>query len=570
MTQKFADLGISAAALKAVAKLGYTDPTPIQEQAIPQVLAGHDVCAAAATGTGKTAAFLLPTMSTLAHAVQDKKAVTGPRMLVVTPTRELAEQIGEVCRAISRETDHYVAVLYGGTKYGPQITKLRKGVDIIIATPGRLIDLRERGVVNLRDIDVLVIDEADRMLDMGFWPSMETIIAEIPNARQTLLFSATLDRKVMRKVSPILDNPVMVEVAHHGDTAATVEQYILPIENKKKQELLQAVLAEKGGEKIIVFTRTKKRAEECTDQLRDAGFAADSIHSDKPQHKRKRALERFAKGKTNILVATDVLARGIDVPSVDYVVNYDLPDMADDYVHRIGRTGRAGEVGFAVSFVTRESRRELRAIETLINRELPMMELESYDVDPNILESKNKNKHGKKKHVRARDIERATAHNEKAKKGGSKHEEEPRDFQGLDGYKSRFENKNERGGKPAKGGKGAKGDFKKNGKPAGKQGSKQGAGKPGKFDKFAKGNRKSDNRGKGGSDYGKSKGYGKGAKFDKYGNRIDDRPSKQGGKRGSASHKKRYDSPKPASKQGMRKAQKQQTSFDRFYGKNGR
>ena len=366
----------------------------------------------------------------------------------------------------------------------------------------------------------------------------------------------------MRKVSPILDNPVMVEVAHHGDTAATVEQYILPIENKKKQELLQAVLGEKGGEKIIVFTRTKKRAEECTDQLRDAGFAADSIHSDKPQHKRKRALERFAKGKTNILVATDVLARGIDVPSVDYVVNYDLPDMADDYVHRIGRTGRAGEVGFAVSFVTRESRRELHAIETLINRELPMMELESYDVDPNILESKNKNKHGKKKHVRARDIERATAHNEKAKKGG-KHEKEPRDFQGLNGYKSRFENK---GGKSADGAR--KGSSGKGGKLGGapkgtkfdKYGNKQGGSKPGKFQKKSKGNG-SDKRNA------KNDGFSRNAKFDKYGNRTDERA---GGKRGSASHKKRYDSPKPKSKQGIRKAQKQQTSFDRFYGKNGR
>ena len=242
MSQKFAELGISRDALEAVKKMGYTDPTPVQEQAIPEILKGHDVCAAAATGTGKTAAFLLPTMSALGHAVVNKKAVSGPRMLVLTPTRELAEQIGDVCKSISRETDHYVATLYGGTKYGPQINKLRKGVDIIIATPGRLIDLRERGVVNLSNIDVLVIDEADRMLDMGFWPSMETIIAQTPKERQTLLFSATLDRKVMRKVSPILKDPVMVEIAHRGDTAKTVEQYILPIENKKKQELLQAVL----------------------------------------------------------------------------------------------------------------------------------------------------------------------------------------------------------------------------------------------------------------------------------------------------------------------------------------
>ena len=437
MSQKFAELGISRDALEAVKKMGYTDPTPVQEQAIPEILKGHDVCAAAATGTGKTAAFLLPTMSALGHAVVDKKAVSGPRMLVLTPTRELAEQIGDVCKSISRETDHYVATLYGGTKYGPQINKLRKGVDIIIATPGRLIDLRERGVVNLSDIDVLVIDEADRMLDMGFWPSMETIIAQTPKERQTLLFSATLDRKVMRKVSPILKDPVMVEIAHRGDTAKTVEQYILPIENKKKQELLQAVLGEHAFSRVVVFTRTKKRAEECNDMLRHAGFASDSIHSDKPQHKRKRALERFTNGKTNILVATDVLARGIDVPSVDYVVNYDLPDMAEDYVHRIGRTGRAGEVGFAVSFVTRESRSELRDIESLIGREIPMMEIDSYDVDPGILETKNKNKHGKKKRVRERDIERSRAHN--ASTQGSDFEDgpTPKKFDGLAGYKTR-------------------------------------------------------------------------------------------------------------------------------------
>lgn len=230
MTKNFAELGLSEAALKAVAEMKYTDPTPVQEQAIPLVLQGRDVCAAAATGTGKTAAFLLPTMSTLPRA----KKGAGPHMLVVTPTRELAQQIGDVCFAISRQTRHFQTTVYGGTKYGPQISKLKRGVDILIATPGRLNDLRDRGVVNLRNIEVLVIDEADRMLDMGFWPSMESIIEETPATRQTLLFSATLDKKVLKFVSPILKDPTMVEIAHHGETAKTVDQYMMPIEQRKK------------------------------------------------------------------------------------------------------------------------------------------------------------------------------------------------------------------------------------------------------------------------------------------------------------------------------------------------
>lgn len=404
MTKNFAELGLSEAALKAVAEMKYTDPTPVQEQAIPLVLQGRDVCAAAATGTGKTAAFLLPTMSTLPRA----KKGAGPHMLVVTPTRELAQQIGDVCFAISRQTRHFQTTVYGGTKYGPQISKLKRGVDILIATPGRLNDLRDRGVVNLREIEVLVIDEADRMLDMGFWPSMESIIEETPTTRQTLLFSATLDKKVLKFVSPILKDPTMVEIAHHGETAKTVDQYMMPIEQRKKQELLQAVLAEKGAERVIVFARTKNRTEECMEQLRRADFSAESIHSDKSQFKRRRALENFSKGKTSVLVATDVLARGIDVSNVNYVVNYDLPDMAEDYVHRIGRTGRAGEAGFAISFVSRETRGALRDVERLIGREIPMMDLERYDLDPTLLQAKNKK--SKQKRVRERDVERARAH----------------------------------------------------------------------------------------------------------------------------------------------------------------
>ena len=386
LATSFAGLGLSKAALSAVKKLGYTDPTPVQEQTIPLVLEGRDVVAAASTGTGKTAAFLLPTMSTLPRAQRG----CGPKMLVVSPTRELASQIGDVCFKICRETGHFMTSVFGGTKYGPQIKSLRRGVDILIATPGRLNDLMERGVVDLSGIEVLVLDEADRMLDMGFLPDMKKIIAKTPAERQTLLFSATIDRKVMKNVGDMLRNPELVEIAHRGQTAATVEQYVMPITQGKKPELLRAVLEEKGSERIIVFARTKNRTEECMEQLRAAGFRAESIHSDKSQFQRKRALDNFTKGKTSILVATDVLARGIDVSGVDHVINFDLPDAPEDYVHRIGRTGRAGEAGYAISFVSRETRNSLRDIERLIGTNIPFMELEGYELDPAVLAGKPK------------------------------------------------------------------------------------------------------------------------------------------------------------------------------------
>ena len=430
----FNTLGLSAQVMMSLRALHYTTPTPVQQQAIPAILEGRDVCAAAATGTGKTATFLLPVLthlphgkhirlpkqqgttrtkpqnsrkkngngvkngssscnnkqhndipSTTAQAPQFLDAAT-PSLLVITPTRELAEQIGTTCATICRNTQHHLAVVYGGTKYPPQITKLRCGVDILIATPGRLMDLRERGVIDLSRVSTLVLDEADRMLDMGFWPAVQSIIADIPPTRQTLLFSATLDKKILAKIQPVLHNPVRIEIITHGDTAKTVDQYILPVQHSQKQELLHALLMEKGFEKVIVFARTKHRAEHCCKILQREKFHAESIHSDKSQANRRKALENFSKGKTNILVATDVLARGIDVPQVNYVVNFDLPDFPDDYIHRIGRTGRAGETGFAVSFVSPESVSALRQIQRLIHTELPLLALETVQVDADILE----------------------------------------------------------------------------------------------------------------------------------------------------------------------------------------
>ncbi|HIW76495.1 MULTISPECIES: DEAD/DEAH box helicase [Gordonibacter] len=381
----FADLGLSSAALAAVERLGYDAPTPVQEQAIPLVLEGRDLIAAASTGTGKTAAFLLPTLSTLPRAKGRNRA---PRVLVVSPTRELAQQIARTCMQISRKTGHFVTTVFGGTPYGPQIKELRGGTDVLIATPGRLKDLMKRGVVDLGSVQVLVLDEADRMLDMGFLPDVTTIVDATPDCRQTLLFSATIDRSIERNLGSLLNNPAIVEVARNGETAKTVAQYMMPIKNYDKPELLRAVLEEKGSERVIVFARTKNRTEDCAEALCDAGYRAESIHSDKSQGARRRALENFRRGKTSILVATDVLARGIDVPDVDHVINFDLPDMPEDYIHRIGRTGRAGEEGYAISFVTRETSRTLRDIERLIGKDIPFMELETYELDPAVIKPK--------------------------------------------------------------------------------------------------------------------------------------------------------------------------------------
>lgn len=379
---KFADLGLSEAALAAVERMGYTDATPVQEQAIPLVMEGRDLIAAASTGTGKTAAFLLPVLSTLPRV---KGRARAPRMLVVSPTRELAQQIAQTCMQITRQTRHFTTTVFGGTPYGPQIKELRGGTDVLIATPGRLKDLMNRGVVDLRSIETLVLDEADRMLDMGFLPDVTTIVSKTPECRQTLLFSATIDQSIQKNLGTLLRDPAIVEISRNGETAKTVAQFIMPIAHKNKQELLEAVLGEKGSERVIVFARTKHRAEDCAEMLCDNGYRAESIHSDKSQGQRRRALENFRRGKTGVLVATDVLARGIDVPEVDHVINLDLPDMPEDYVHRIGRTGRAGEEGYAISFVSRETRGTLRSIEKLIGKDIPLMEIESYELDPRVL-----------------------------------------------------------------------------------------------------------------------------------------------------------------------------------------
>ena len=371
----FDDLGLSPKALAAVASLGYEEPTPVQERAIPLVLEGHDIIAAAKTGTGKTAAFSLPSMDKLGHA----KGERGPLMLVVTPTRELAAQIAEVCEAVAKSTHHRVLSVVGCVSYNPQISALKRGTDVLIATPGRLIDLMEQKAAHLDRVEVLVLDEADRMLDMGFLPSVKKIVAATPKTRQTLLFSATIDRSIEGVAGTFLRDPEVVEIAHKGETADTVDQCIVHVPQVLKADLLRATIAAWGHERVIVFARTRSRADATCRRLKRAGYSVEAIHSSRTQNQRRRALENFAAGTTDILVATDVLARGIDVDEVNYVVNYDLPTQAEDYVHRIGRTGRAGAKGRAISFVTPETQEALADIEKFTKREIPEVRIEGFD-----------------------------------------------------------------------------------------------------------------------------------------------------------------------------------------------
>ncbi len=429
----FADLGLSEKALAAVEALGYTELTPVQEQAIPLVLEGRDIIAAAKTGTGKTAAFSLPSMDTLPHRAIGE---SGPFMLILTPTRELASQIGETCMPIGKFTEHFVAMFVGGVKYDPQIKKLERGIDVAIATPGRLIDLMERGAVDLSAVRVLVLDEADRMLDMGFWPQVERIVKETPDDRQTLLFSATIDRSQDKTMFSLLNDPAIVEIAHRGETADKIDQYVIHTTRRQKPELLNALIKEKGGFRVIVFTRTKGGADNATKRLKRAGIPTEAIHADRSQAQRSRALENFRTGKTNVLVATDVLARGIDVSGVDYVVNYDLPMMPEDYVHRIGRTGRAGADGLAISLVTPETKSLLKGIQKFIGKKIDEMDYkvpaDAFEPlpadDPRVINqqriaeeerkaaaekrgsSKAEGKRGRKRKMRARDIERSEEH----------------------------------------------------------------------------------------------------------------------------------------------------------------
>jgi ATP-dependent RNA helicase RhlE len=368
----FSSLGLSDEILAAVAALGFESPTPVQREAIPLVLAGRDVVAAAQTGTGKTAAFALPLLQRI--GIGDG----APHALVVTPTRELAAQIDGVTTAVCHHTGQRVACVVGGVPYPPQVSKVKAGVDLLVATPGRLIDLVERGDVDLSHVEVLVLDEADRMLDMGFWPSVRRILGFLPARRQNLLFSATLSGEITQIVGRMLNDPAYVEIARKGTTAEGIEQAIMPVEQSQKPDLLAAVIEERGADRVLVFTRTKARADLVRTILDRKGLRVAVMHADRSQQQRDKALERFREGKVDVLVATDIIARGIDVSDIDHVVNYDVPENPEDYVHRIGRTGRAGASGYALTLVGPDEITSLREIEYLLGSVLPVHDVDGF------------------------------------------------------------------------------------------------------------------------------------------------------------------------------------------------
>ncbi len=369
----FKELKLVEPLLKAVADAGYVEPTPIQEKAIPYVLSGKDLFGRAQTGTGKTAAFALPIIQNLLKkpiAVKSRPI----RVLVLAPTRELALQIYESFTAYSSYTRLRCVAVYGGVSQRPQADKLRDGVDILIATPGRLLDLMGQGIVKMNKLEVLVLDEGDRMLDMGFIYDIRRIVSEIPGKRQTLMFSATIPSDIRRLAGDILHDPMEVAVAAEYSTVEDTEQLIYFVERYDKFELLQYLLAQPGFTKVLVFTSTKYGADKLERQLRKTRVKADAIHGNKSQRQRENALDRFKGGATQVLVATDVASRGIDIEEVSHVINYDLPEDTENYIHRIGRTGRAGLSGVAIAFCERDDRPELKNIERLIRKHLEVVE----------------------------------------------------------------------------------------------------------------------------------------------------------------------------------------------------
>lgn len=352
--------------LRAVEHAGYDAPTPVQTQAIPPALSGKDLLACAQTGTGKTAGFLLPILQRLAQGERGRV-----RALVITPTRELAAQIGESALVYGKYLRIRSAVVFGGVRLGPQFDRLRSGVDLLIATPGRLLDHVERGTVNLSHVQILVLDEADRMFDMGFLPDVRRILHATPETRQTLLFSATMPSEVERLAHEVLQEPVMIEVGRRATPVPTVRQVVYPVEAEQKRDLLCHLLRQKGMTQVLVFTRTKSRADRLAGHLAQAGRRVAILHGGKSQGARTQALDRFRSKRVEVLVATDIAARGIDVEGISHVVNFDVPNIPEDYVHRIGRTARAEAAGDAISLASSEEIDFIRAIEQLIGAPIP-------------------------------------------------------------------------------------------------------------------------------------------------------------------------------------------------------
>ncbi|MBI3284531.1 MAG: DEAD/DEAH box helicase [Burkholderiales bacterium] len=382
----FSELGLSEYIVRAVSEQGYTSPTPIQQQAIPAVIGGGDLLAGAQTGTGKTAGFTLPILqrlSTSANAPKDTAGRRPIRTLVLTPTRELAAQVEESVRTYGKYTNLTSGVIFGGVGINPQIKLLKHGVDILVATPGRLLDHHQQGTIDLRNIEILVLDEADRMLDMGFIHDIKKVLAILPAKRQNLLFSATFSDEIKTLADRLLNNPAMIEVARRNSTVDVIAQKIHPVDRDKKHPLLAHLIKSHNWSQVLVFTRTKHGANKLVEQLGKDDIAAMAIHGNKSQSARTKALAEFKDGSLPVLVATDIAARGIDIDQLPHVVNYDLPNVPEDYVHRIGRTGRAGATGEAVSLVCVDEFKLLADIEKFIKRSIPQEIVDGFIPDPN-------------------------------------------------------------------------------------------------------------------------------------------------------------------------------------------
>lgn len=385
----FKNLGLSEPLLKAIALQGYKNPTPIQEKSIPEVFAGKDVLASAQTGTGKTAGFTLPLLQLLSEKpVQKRRPI---KVLILTPTRELAAQILANLDQYGKFLDVRSTVIFGGVSANPQITALRKGVDILVATPGRLLDLENQRKLSLHEVDHLVLDEADRMLDMGFLRDIKRILQLLPKRRQNLLFSATFSKEIKALAGSFLHNPVLVEATPENTTVEKIQQKVYRVDKKKKPQLIIQLIKEGNWQQVLVFTRTKYGANKLADKMGKNGITAVPIHGNKSQNARTKALSDFKKGKVRVLVATDIAARGLDIPLLPHVVNFEIPNVPEDYVHRIGRTGRAGANGEAVSLVSIEEVPLLKDIVKLIGFSPKTEEKEGYEPTDVVVPKQNQN-----------------------------------------------------------------------------------------------------------------------------------------------------------------------------------
>ena len=379
----FKNLGLCDQLLRAVKEQGYDTPTPVQAEAIPVILDKRDILAGAQTGTGKTAGFTLP-MLELLHRHKPEKGKHHVRALILTPTRELASQVQESVELYGKFLPFKSCVIFGGVKINPQIVALRKGMDIVVATPGRLLDHVSQKTIDLSKVDFLILDEADRMLDMGFINDIRKVLAVLPKQKQTLLFSATFSNEIKKLTDSLLNSPVLIEVARRNQSAEQIKQVVHPVDKERKRELLTHLIKEGDWQQVLVFTRTKHGANRLSDQLDKDGITAAAIHGNKSQNARTKALADFKAGKVRVLVATDIAARGIDIDQLPHVVNYELPNVSEDYVHRIGRTGRAGNNGEAMSLVCIDEHEFLANIEKLIKKDIHKFVVKGFAPDPSI------------------------------------------------------------------------------------------------------------------------------------------------------------------------------------------